>query len=78
MEIHRHQQLRADPTGLGQPPALQGPPGQLGQRIRRPLPTSAGILGVGRAGQRRQRRQQRLAGFGFQQPIDGDHALPGG
>ena len=77
VQVHDHAQLRADPTGLGQPPTLQAAAGQLGQGISVALAAAAGVVGVGRAGQRFQGGQQGLAGLGFQQPIDGDHALEG-
>ena len=38
VQIDQHRQLGPDPTGPGQPPTLQGPPGQLGQGISPPLP----------------------------------------
>ena len=78
VQVHGHGQLRADPTGLGQPPALQAAAGQLGQGIGVALATAAGVGGVGGAGQRLQRGQEGLAGFGFQQPIDRHHAFEGG
>jgi hypothetical protein len=77
VQVHDHPQLRPDPTRLGQPPAFQGPAGQLGQGIGAALTAAAVILGVGRAGQGFQGGQQALAGLGLQQPIDGDHARPG-
>jgi hypothetical protein len=40
VHVHRHQQLGADPTRLGQPAPLQGPAGQLGQSVSGPLATN--------------------------------------
>ena len=77
VQVHGDRQLGADPTGLGEPAALQAAAGQLGQGIGAALAAAAGVLGVGGAGQRLQRGQQGLAGLGLQQPVDGDHALPG-
>jgi hypothetical protein len=77
VQVHGHRQLGPDPTGLGELAALQGSAGQLGQGIRMALAAAAGVGGVGRAGQGFQGGQQGLAGLGFQQPVQGDHALPG-
>jgi hypothetical protein len=77
VQVHDHPQLRPDPSARGQPPAFQGPAGQLGQGIGAALTAAAVILGVGRAGQGFQGGQQAPAGLGLQQPIDGDHARPG-
>jgi hypothetical protein len=77
VQVHGDGQLGADPAGLGQPPALQAATGQLRQRIRPTLPTTAAVLGVGGAGQGLQGRGQGLAGLGLQQPLQVDHALPG-
>ena len=74
VQVHDHAQLRPDPTGLGQPTALQVAAGQLGQGISVALAAAAGVVGVGWAGQRLQGGQQTLAGLGFQQPIHRDHA----
>jgi hypothetical protein len=77
VQRHQHRQLGADPTRPGQPTGLQGPAGHLGQGIGPPLAAAAVIGGPGRPSQRLQRDQQALAGFGFQQPVQGDHTLQG-
>jgi hypothetical protein len=77
VQVHDHAQLGPDPTRLGQPTGLQGPAGQLRQGISVALAATAGVTGVGRAGQRLQGGQQALAGLGLQQPIHGHHALKG-
>ena len=77
VQIDGDQQLRADPTGRGQPTTFQSPAGQLGQGIGIPLAAATGIVGVGWACQRLQSGQQGGAGFGFQQPIHRHHAFPG-
>jgi hypothetical protein len=76
-QVHRDRQLGPDPTGLGQPSCFQGAAGQLSQRIRATLGPAAGVVGIMRAGQGLQGGEDGLAGFGFQEPVDGDHALPG-
>ena len=77
VQVHDHAQLRADPTGLGQPTGLQGAAGQLGQGVGVALGAAAGVVGVGRAGQRFQGGQEGLAGLRFQQPIHRHHAFEG-
>jgi len=78
VQVHHDRQLRPHPTGLGQPPTLQSPAGQLSQRIRPALPTTPAIRSINRAGQRRQCRQHNLTRLRLQQPINGDHPLQGG
>ena len=51
VQLHSHQQLGADPTGLGQPTGLQAA-GQLGQGHRPAAGPTARITSVGWAGQR--------------------------
>jgi hypothetical protein len=70
-------QLGPDSAGLGELAGFQGAAGRLGEGIRAALATRAGVVGAAGAGQGFQRRQQRLAGLRVQQPVDGDHALPG-
>jgi hypothetical protein len=41
------------------------------------LATGTGVVGVGRAGQGFQGGQQGVAGFGVQQPVDGDQVVNG-
>jgi hypothetical protein len=41
------------------------------------LITTAGVAGVGRAGQRLQGGQHGVAGLGLQEPVDRDHAVQG-
>jgi hypothetical protein len=77
VQVHRDGQLGADAAGLGQLAALQGPPGELGQGIGAALVAAALIAGIGRAGQGLQGRQHDLAGFGFEQSLERDHALEG-
>jgi hypothetical protein len=66
LQVDRDGQLRPDPTDLREPPAFQGPAGQLGQGVGATLAAAAVIGGAGRAGQRLQGGQQDLAGLGFQ------------
>ena len=54
VQVHGHGQLRPDPTGLGEPAALQVAAGQLGQGVSVALAAAAGVVGVGWAGQRLQ------------------------
>src|SRR5215207_377836 len=77
VEVHDHRQLGSDPAGLGQLTCLQGAPGELGEGVGAALGATALILGVGWSGQGVQGGQQGLAGLGLQQPLQGDHALPG-
>ena len=77
VQIDGDQQLGPDPTGLGQPAPFQLAAGQLSQGIGLALAAAAGVVGVGRAGQRVQGSQQGLAGLSLQQPLDRDHPLPG-
>jgi hypothetical protein len=77
VQVDGDQQLGADPTGLGQPPTLQRPPGQLREGVGGPLATGAAVPGAGGAGQRLQSRQQGRAGLGLQQPIHRHHAVKG-
>jgi len=76
-EVDGDQQLGPDSTGLGQPATLQGPAGQLGQGVRGPLATKAGVVGALGAGQRFQGGQHRVASLGLQQPIHRHHAVKG-
>ena len=78
VQVDGDQQLGPDPTRLGQPAGFQVAAGQLGQGISPALATTAGVVGVGRAGQRLQGGQHDLAGLGLQQSLQGDHALQGG
>ena len=77
VQLDHHGKLRADPTRLGQSPALEGAAGQLGEGVGVPLASFAGVAGVSRASQRLQRRHDDLASLGLQQPVNGDHALEG-
>jgi hypothetical protein len=77
VQVHDDIQLGADSAGLGELVPLQSAAGQLTQGISPSLAAAALILSVGRAGQGFQSGQQSLASLGLQQPLQGDHALPG-
>ncbi|HEX2156904.1 MAG TPA: hypothetical protein VHS79_07985, partial [Actinomycetes bacterium] len=77
VQVHGDRQLGPDPTGLGQPSAFQGPASQFGQGVGGALAAAAGVASVGRAGQRLQGGQQGLAGFGFQEAVDGHQLIQG-
>ena len=66
------------PPVWGSRPPSRAAAGQFGQGIGVALGAAAGVVGVGRAGQRLQGGQEGLAGLGLQQPIHRDHAFEGG
>ena len=68
VQVHQHQQLGADPTGLGEPPALQGAAGQFGEGVGPALATTAGIVGIGWASQGVQGGQQVWPASGSSSP----------
>jgi hypothetical protein len=61
-------QLGPDPTSDRQLATLKLLAGQVSESIRGALPPAAGVVVVGRAGQRLQGREQGLAGFGVMMP----------
>jgi hypothetical protein len=77
VQVDGDQQLRADPTRLGQLATLKGPAAQLGQGVSVALVGVAGVIGMSGAGQRFQGRLDEVAGFGLQQPLDRHHVIQG-
>jgi hypothetical protein len=77
VQVHGDQQLRADPTTLGELAGFQVAAGQLGQGVGATLAGATGVLGAGGAGEGVQGGQQGLAGLGVELALEGDHALDG-
>ena len=65
------------PPVWGSRPPSKAAPGQLPPGVGLASATTTAIVGGGRAGQGFQGGQQGLAGLGLQQPVQGDHAVPG-
>ena len=62
---------------LGKLAGFEGAAGEFGEGVGGALAAAAAIVVVGGAGQGFQGGQDGLAGFGFQEPVDGDHPLEG-